>query len=169
MVLFSILRPFGPRRATAMLRAGTLRRIAAHPNICHVHDCYFHNSQFHLVLDYCAGGPLFDRIEKQSHYSEQQARFAFAQVTEAIGHCHLHGVVHRDLKPENVLYVDVEGTPNGEKLKVCDFGADAASELQGRVDGVIVPHRPRVDLQGPRVEKSSRYSCIYGSGVARCG
>ena len=31
-------------------------------------------------------------------------------------------MVHRDLKPENVLYADVEGMPNGEQIKLVDFG-----------------------------------------------
>ena len=30
--------------------------------------------------------------------------------------------VHLDLKPENVLYVGEEGTPEGESVKICDFG-----------------------------------------------
>ena len=61
-----------------------------------------------------------------------QARFAFAQVTEAIGHCHLHGVVHRDLKPENVLYVDV--ACRAEVINHPWMAADA------RVRKVHLPH-----------------------------
>mmetsp|Transcript_12819 Transcript_12819/g.38167 ORF Transcript_12819/g.38167 Transcript_12819/m.38167 type:complete len:456 (-) Transcript_12819:76-1443(-) len=100
----------------------TMRRIEEHPNVVHVHDCYMHDGKFHMVLDYCAGGEMFARIASKSHYSEQDARFAFAQMVEAVGHCHAHGVVHRDLKPENVLYVAPEGAPDGDVLKVCDFG-----------------------------------------------
>ena len=44
---------------------------------------------------------LFDRIVDKEKYSELEATHAFAQMTEAIGHCHEHGIVHRDLKVWN--------------------------------------------------------------------
>ena len=44
---------------------------------------------------------------------------------EAVGHCHRHEVVHRDLKPENVLYAGPEGSPDGDRLLVTDFGLAA--------------------------------------------
>merc|ERR1711924_567938 len=56
------------------------------------------------------------------HYSDLEAQRGFAQMTEAIGHCHSHGIAHRDLKPENLLYEAPE--PN-EVLKLADFGLAA--------------------------------------------
>lgn len=104
------------------LEIRTLRRVA-HPNICRLFECYLSGDDtFSMVLELCKGGELFDRIVAKELYSEREARVSFAQMVEAVGHCHQHEVVHRDLKPENVLYADVEGSPNGELLKVADFG-----------------------------------------------
>jgi len=75
-----------------------------------------------MVLELCRGGELFDRIVTHEHYDEATARKAFAQMVEAIGHCHEHNVVHRDIKPENLLYAAPEGEPNGDVLKLADFG-----------------------------------------------
>ena len=87
-----------------------------------LYDCYLHGDHFVMALELCKGGELFDRIVAKQHYSEREARKCFAQMVEAIGHCHAHEIVHRDLKPENLLYADVEGTPNGEVIKLADFG-----------------------------------------------
>ena len=102
------------------LEIKTMRRVSHH-NIVALHDVYSFDNSFVMVLELCKGGELFDRIVEKTHYSEREARIAFAQMVEAIGHCHAKDVVHRDLKPENLLYADVDG-PNAETLKLADFG-----------------------------------------------
>ena len=63
--------------------------------------------------------PPANRIVEVEHYTENEARFAFSQMTEAVGHCHKVNIVHRDLKPENLLY---EGPAPNMTLKLADFG-----------------------------------------------
>ena len=89
-----------------------------HPNIVELKEIYDAH-EFVMILELCTGGELFDRIVSYDHYSEERAAHAFAQMAEAIGHCHAHGIVHRDLKPENLLYKAPE--PD-ETLKLADFG-----------------------------------------------
>ena len=72
-----------------------------------------------MVLEICSGGELFDRIVEVEHYSEAEARIAFSQMVEAVGHCHKLNIVHRDLKPENLLY---RGPLPDNTLKLADFG-----------------------------------------------
>ena len=103
------------------LEIKTMRRVRHH-NIVGLHECYLHQDKFVMVLELCKGGELFDRIVAKEHYNEHEARVSFAQMVEAISHCHAHEVVHRDLKPENLLYQDKLGTPNAEVLKLADFG-----------------------------------------------
>ena len=92
-----------------------------HPNIVELKEIYDAH-EFVMILELCTGGELFDRIVSYDHYSEERAAHAFAQMAEAIGHCHAHGIVHRDLKPENLLYKAPE--PD-ETLKLADFGLAA--------------------------------------------
>jgi len=100
----------------------TMRRVSHHHNIVKLYECYLHGDHFVMTLEMCLGGELFDRIVAKSKYTEREARTAFAQMVEAIGHCHAHEIVHRDLKPENLLYANKEGLPGGDVLKLADFG-----------------------------------------------
>lgn len=68
------------------------------------------------MLDLCAGGELFYRIEKAGRLGEDQAKFYFAEVLLGLEYLHGLGVVYRDLKPENVL-LDVDG-----HVRLTDFG-----------------------------------------------
>ncbi|SFH80432.1 serine/threonine-protein kinase [Planctomicrobium piriforme] len=68
-----------------------------------------------LVLEYCPGGSLEDRIV-QSPPSPREAAELVAKLAEAMDHAHGAGVIHRDLKPGNVLF-DENGEP-----RITDFG-----------------------------------------------
>jgi serine/threonine protein kinase len=42
---------------------------------------------------------LFDRLDSDGNFSEEDARKIFIQIIEAISYCHTHRISHRDLKP----------------------------------------------------------------------
>ena len=90
-----------------------------HDNIVRLKEVFDNPKNFYMVLELSSGGELFDRIVEMEKYSEKEACHAFAQMTEAVGHCHKLGIVHRDLKPENLLYA---GPIPDMTLKLADFG-----------------------------------------------
>ena len=53
----------------------------------------------HLVLEYLAGGELFDRLIERGAYSEADARASLYEAVAAIAAMHAAGIMHRDLKP----------------------------------------------------------------------
>lgn len=75
----------------------------------------------YLVTEQCNGGDLFDYLQKEGHMEEQDAKVLFAQVLEALHHCHHRGVLHRDIKPENVL-LHVCPTTGQRSARLADFG-----------------------------------------------
>lgn len=56
-----------------------------------------------MVMEFMEGGELFDRISKESGFTERKAAKYLRHITEAVYQCHSLNVAHRDLKPENLL------------------------------------------------------------------
>ena len=69
-----------------------------------------------MVMEYVAGGELFDYIVKHGKLKEEDARRFFQQIISGVDYCHRHNVVHRDLKPENLLL------DQSLNVKIADFG-----------------------------------------------
>ena len=55
-------------------------------------------------------------LEREGVFSENMASFYLAEITLALEHLHIEGIIYRDLKPENIL-LDKEG-----HIKLTDFG-----------------------------------------------
>lgn len=103
-------------------------RSLEYPNIVKAYDLYEEEgNNFSFILEYLAGGELFDRIISKKHYSEKDARDIAQVILSTIKYMHGQGIVHRDLKPENLIFCnDDEVSP----LKLADFG------LAAKVDGL---------------------------------
>ncbi|KAL1914376.1 uncharacterized protein VTP21DRAFT_8956 [Calcarisporiella thermophila] len=97
-------------------------RLPAHPNIVKLVRVVETDEDVWMVLELCAGGDVFDLIERGWLGDSEGVRSCFVQILRAVEHCHLHGVYHRDIKPENILVAE-DGT-----LKLADFGL-ATSEI----------------------------------------
>jgi serine/threonine-protein kinase SRK2 len=93
-------------------------RALRHPNIVAFKGVFTTPTHLGIVMEYAAGGELFDRIVRAGRFSEDEARFFFQQLVCGVAYCHAEGVCHRDLKLENTL---LDGSP-APRLKICDFG-----------------------------------------------
>jgi serine/threonine protein kinase len=104
-----------------------------HPHICSLYDVGQHGGFDFLVMEYCEGETLADRLARRSLPLDQTVRTAI-NVAEALSVAHRSGLIHRDLKPSNVML-----TRSGAEL--LDFGVakwkgsderfDEASTLTG--------------------------------------
>lgn len=64
---------------------------------------YVFRARLLMVMEFMEGGELFDRISKESGFTERKAAKYLRHITEAVYRCHSLNVAHRDLKPENLL------------------------------------------------------------------
>ena len=137
-----------------------LHHLSGHPNIVGLLAAYEGTKHVYIVMDYCSGGELFDRIVERGHYSEKDASEVFRMMIRTIAHCHNLGVMHRDLKPENfVLATKDEDAP----VKAIDFGLSAYFEPGERFRDIVGSSY----YVAPEVLKRN-YSCeadIWSAGV----
>ncbi|KAL2920598.1 Calcium-dependent protein kinase 17, partial [Bienertia sinuspersici] len=96
-----------------------MSKLSGHPNVVGLLAVYEEEAYVHLVMELCAGGELFHRLEKQGRYSESQAKVLFRHLMQVVLYCHDNGVVHRDLKPENILLATKSCS---SPIKLADFG-----------------------------------------------
>ncbi|KAK6125803.1 hypothetical protein DH2020_040447 [Rehmannia glutinosa] len=89
-----------------------------HPNIIRFKEALLTPTHLAIVMEYAAGGELFERICTAGRFSEDEARFFFQQLISGVSYCHSMRICHRDLKLENTL-LDGNSAP---RLKICDFG-----------------------------------------------
>ncbi|WIA17833.1 hypothetical protein OEZ85_009339 [Tetradesmus obliquus] len=93
-------------------------RMLQNPNVVGFKEVFLTPTHLCIVMEYAAGGELFDRIVKAGRFSEDEARYFFQQLICGVDYCHQSGVCHRDLKLENTL---LDGSP-APRVKICDFG-----------------------------------------------
>ncbi|GMH34694.1 hypothetical protein BSKO_02555 [Bryopsis sp. KO-2023] len=108
-------------------------RMLCHPNIIGFRELFVTPDSLGIVMEYAAGGELFDRIVKAGRFSEDEARYFFQQLIHGVEFCHKSGVCHRDLKLENTL-LDESPMP---LLKICDFGYSKSSVFDSQPKSTV--------------------------------
>jgi len=76
----------------------------------------------YIAMELLDGDDLYVLLERQGAISQSRAARILAEILDALTVAHDLGIVHRDLKPENVMIVADPSHPNGERVKVLDFG-----------------------------------------------
>ncbi|KAL5721630.1 non-specific serine/threonine protein kinase [Ranunculus cassubicifolius] len=130
-----------------------LRHLSGQMNVVGFKGAYEDNHSVHIVMEHCAGGELFDRIQHEERFTEKAAASICKTIVSVVHICHLMGVMHRDLKPENFL---LSSKDEGALLKATDFGLSVFIE-EGKMYEDIVGS---VHYVAPEVLK-----CRYGKEI----
>ncbi|XP_027191287.1 serine/threonine-protein kinase SAPK1 isoform X2 [Cicer arietinum] len=108
-------------------------RSLKHPNIVRFKEVLLTPTDLAIVMEYAAGGELFERICSAGRFSEDEARYFFQQLISGVSYCHSMEICHRDLKLENTL-LDASLAP---RLKICDFGYSKSSVLHSQPKSTV--------------------------------
>ncbi|KAJ1391737.1 Serine/threonine-protein kinase, active site [Sesbania bispinosa] len=108
-------------------------RSLRHPNIVRFKEVFLTPTHLAIVLEYAAGGELFERICAAGRLSEDEARYFFQQLLSGVSYCHSMQICHRDLKLENTL---LDGNP-APRLKICDFGFSKSALLHSQPKSTV--------------------------------
>lgn len=114
-----------------------------HPGIVDIYDFgYYQNERAYIIMEYLAGDTLKERLRVRSVLAPDVATRLIRSVASAVGAAHDQGVIHRDLKPDNIQLVPDPDMPDGERIKVLDFGlaklTDAQSATMGTQAGLVL-------------------------------
>ncbi|XP_063648657.1 serine/threonine-protein kinase Nek5 isoform X2 [Pan troglodytes] len=90
-----------------------------HPNIVAFFSSFQENGRLFIVMEYCDGGDLMKRINRQRGvlFSEDQILGWFVQISLGLKHIHDRKILHRDIKAQNIFL-----SKNGMVAKLGDFG-----------------------------------------------
>ncbi|XP_070685305.1 serine/threonine-protein kinase Nek3 [Pempheris klunzingeri] len=90
-----------------------------HPNIVAFREAFEAADLLCIVMEYCRGGDLLQRIQQQktTQFCVDEILRWFAQMCAGAQHIHKKRVLHRDLKSKNIFLTD-----NGT-IKLGDFGS----------------------------------------------
>ncbi|XP_061336579.1 serine/threonine-protein kinase SAPK2-like isoform X1 [Gastrolobium bilobum] len=108
-------------------------RSLKHPNIIRFKEVLCTPTHLAIVMEYAAGGELFERICNAGRFCEDEARYFFRQLISGVSYCHSMDICHRDLKLENTL-LDGSLAP---QLKICDFGYSKSSVLHSQPKSTV--------------------------------
>jgi len=123
-----------------------------HPGVVAFHHHFSHAKQRVLVMEYCAGGSLADRLAAAGAMGENEAIRWAAVLCDTLAAVHGKGIVHHDIKPANVL-LSRDGA-----IKLGDFG------VANRNAGTRMYLPPEM-LLGPTPSKTDPRIDIYALGL----
>ena len=136
-------------------------RSLRHPNIVRFKEVVLTPTHLAIVMEYAAGGELFERICEAGRFHEDEARYFFQQLVCGVSYCHAMQICHRDLKLENTL---LDGSP-APRLKICDFGYSKSSLLHSRPKSTVGTPAYIAPEVFSRREYDGKHADVWSCGV----
>ena len=79
----------------AMFREVEILKTVDHPNLPRIFEFFEDEMNYYIVLEFCKGGDLFDRIMEAKAFNEKQAAEIMFHILSGITYLHAKNIVHR--------------------------------------------------------------------------
>jgi len=143
--------------------ARTAAQISDRPHIVTIYDIGEHREHAFIVMEYCSGGTVADRLRaaraagEGAGISRETALRWLREAAIGLDSAHAADIVHRDVKPANLM-LDAH-----DRLAVGDFGIarladDTQMTMTGQVLGTAAYLSPEQALGKPATDASDRYA-----------
>ena len=132
-----------------------------HPNVVKVYEYFEDEQQYYIVMEYCEGGDIFNKLKETGKLTEKYAAKIMKYLLSGLCYLHSKQIVHRDIKPENLL-ITYNDSLDDFNIKIIDFNISTKKSgliLKG-ISGTTNYMAPEV-LRGVYDEKCD----IWSSGV----
>ncbi|XP_042267329.1 interferon-induced very large GTPase 1-like [Thunnus maccoyii] len=141
--IYDISRMSPEERQKAQKEVEVLAKMS-HSNIVQYKESFEEEDCLYIVMDYCEGGDLLEKIKSQKGelFSEDQILDWFVQICLALKHIHDRKILHRDIKPQNIFLT------KGGTAQLGDFGVsrvlNSTEELATTVTGTLLYLSPEI-------------------------
>jgi serine/threonine-protein kinase len=144
-----------------------------HPGIVQIFDFgKTPDGAVYMIMELLEGETLLAHARKRGKLPVKDAVSIARQMAEALGAAHKHQVVHRDLKPENIFLVPDDAAPNGQRVKILDFGiakmldpaVSAPHTKTGSILGTPIYMSPEQCIAAPKIDhRADLYAlgCVF--------
>jgi len=157
-----------PKRRNQVRREIRSLKFLQHPHIIGFREVLLSRTHLCLVIDYAAGGSLFDVLcgKKTQILTESVARRLFQQLITGLDYAHHRGFTNRDIKPDNILFYPV---PSGKNpmLVLCDFGLSRrdTSGMITTMEGTCGYLAPELFSGQCKTVDQAKHADLYSCGV----
>ena len=166
----------GGRTGRRVLREAQAAARLNHPGIVTLYELGETDGRAYLVSELVEGATL-DELTRDGALSDRDVAELGADLCEALGHAHEHGVVHRDIKPQNVIVRggDVPVAARSARAKLMDFGTASLVDgpgltATGEVIGTIAymaPEQAEGTEVGPAADVYALALTLYEAWCGR--
>lgn len=151
----------------AVFKEVEILKTVDHPNLPRIYEFFEDSDNFYIILEFCKGGDLFDKIVEMQQFSENQAAWIMYQILSGLTYLHSMKIIHRDIKPENILLDD----KNDLHLKIIDFDTATffcSTGYHRGIYGTPLYMAPEI-IKGRHTEKCDLWSCGIILYILFCG